>query len=594
MFSKKLAVVALFVLMMPFFAACGPETPAANPTATTGPAAEATATTAPAVDATATTGTAEGTATTGSGGEVAVPAGAFSWRAYAEPETMDPALMQENLSIEIGQNVYDSLVEFDPLTLKIQPALAEALPEVSADGTVYTFKLRKDAKFSNGDPVTSADVKYSWNRALTTPAAPYLFVMDDIKGAQEVVASTTSTDTTKPKVTEATGIETPDAQTVKITLKNPSAYFLSQLTVWTYYVVNKKAVDKGGEWMIGPGAGTGAYYIESWKHDQSLSLKPNTNYWGAEKATVDAFVPIIKDTTTAQAQFERGDLSVLDAPSPADLERIQKDATLGKQLFKVGQARAVWIGLNVMKGPFSPLNDEKAMKLRQAISYAIDRDQLIELALSGAAQPLTTLMPEGEPCFAKADIYPFDAAKAKQLLSEAGYPNGQGLSLTYTYRQRDAEQRVAEQIQAQLKENLGLDIKVAGVEWKDMLAARQDHQYEMFYGSWGHDYPDPQNWFYALFHSSQIKGVGPGSGNDPGYKNDEFDKLVAQANVLADPTKFAERCKLYQQAEQILLKDAPLVPLYQVTRYWESSPKFTGYAANNSFAYPFRMVKPAK
>ncbi|MEO6458332.1 MAG: ABC transporter substrate-binding protein, partial [Chloroflexia bacterium] len=250
MFSKKLALVALFVLMMPMLAACGPETPTVQPTATTATTTEPTATTAT-TDGTATSGTTEATATTGSSG-MTIPAGAFSWRAYAEPETMDPALMQENLSIEIGQNVYDALVEFDPKTNKVVPALAESLPEVTENGTVYTLKLRKDAKFSNGDPVTSADVKYSWNRALTTPAAPYLFVMDDIKGAQEVVASTASTDTTKTKVTEATGIETLDEYTVKVTLKNPSAYFLSQLTVWTYYVVNKKAVDKGGEWFLGP------------------------------------------------------------------------------------------------------------------------------------------------------------------------------------------------------------------------------------------------------------------------------------------------------------------------------------------------------
>jgi ABC-type oligopeptide transport system substrate-binding subunit len=116
----------------------------------------------------------------------------------------------------------------------------------------------------------------------------------------------------------------------------------------------------------------------------------------------------------------------------------------------------------------------------------------------------------------------------------------------------------------------------------------------MFYGSWGHDYPDPQNWLYALFHSSQIKGVGPGTGNDPGWSNPEFDKLVEQANVLADPAKVNDRMALYQQAEQILLKDAPLVPLYQTTRYWEVSDKWTGYSTNNSTIFPFRYVKPAK
>lgn len=598
MASKRIMGLAtLLMVLSMLLAACGGETPtntavpapaATNTTAAAAP--EATNTTAPAAPA--------ATDTPASGGATTPSSDMFSWRAYAEPETFDPALMQENLSIDIGQNVYDSLVQFNPDTQKIEPALAESLPEVSPDATTYTFKLRKDAKFSNGDPVTSADVKYSWNRALNNPKAPYLFVMNDIKGAQEVQASAVSTDTTKPKVTEASGIETPDAQTVKITLTGPSAYFLSQLTVWTYYVVNKNVVpmssDNPDAWITKPGVGTGAYMLKEWKHDQSITLVRNPNYWGPQ-ATVDVFVPIIKDTATAQSQFEKGTLAALDGPSPDDLARIKADPTLSKQLHSVGQARTVWIGLNLLHGPFSPQNDEKALKLRQAISMSIDRDQLVKLALADAGQPVTTLLPKGEPGFHDFDAYPFDPDKAKQLLAESGHPNGQGLeNLTYTYRQRDVEQRVAEQIQAQLKENLGLSIKVEGVAWKDMLTARQAHQYDMFYGSWGHDYPDPQNWLYALFDSSQIQGVGTGTGNDPGFSDPEFDKLVRQANTLADPAKVDERMNLYHQAEEIMLKAAPIVPLYQATRYWEISPKWTGYNTNNSFVYPFRLVKPAQ
>jgi oligopeptide transport system substrate-binding protein len=322
-------------------------------------------------------------------------------------------------------------------------------------------------------------------------------------------------------------------------------------------------------------------------------MEPNPNYWG-EKATVSVSVPVIKDTTTAQAQYEAGQLSVLDGPSSADLDRIKGDATLSSQLFSVGQARAVWVGLNVMTGPFSPQNDPKAMQLREAIYRSIDREQLVDLALSGAGQPLTTFMPAGEPGYKEIDVYPYDPTIAKQLLSDAGHPNCQGLDLTYTYRQRDAEQKVAEQLQAQWKENLGCDIKVEGVEWTDMLANRQDHQYTMFYDSWGHDYPDPQNWYFPKLHSSQIKGVGTGIGNDPGFSDPEFDRLVEEGNVLADPERIEERYQKYQQAEEIVQKAAVEIPLYQVTRYWESSPEWTGYGANNSVIYPFRMVKPAK
>ena len=574
-------------------------TAAAAPTNTTAAAAPTNTTAAAAptdtAAAAAPTNTTAAAGPTAAAAPPSIPAGAFSWRAYAEPESFDPALMQENLSIDIGQNLYDGLVQFNPDTQKVEPALAATLPDVSPDGAVYTFHLRKDAKFSNGDPVTSADVKYSWNRALNNPKAPYLFVMDDIKGAKDVEASAVSTDTTKTKVTEAAGIETPDPYTVKVTLNGPSAYFLSEAAVWTYFVVNQKVVpmssDNPDSWVTKPGAGTGAYMLTNWTHDQSMTLKVNPNYWGP-KATVDVFVPIIKDTATAQDLFEKGTLSVLDGPSPDDLKRIQGDAKLKTMLHSVGQARSVWIGLNVMKGTFAPKDDPKALMLRQAIAMSIDRDQLVTLALAGAGQPLTTLLPKGVPAYHEFDPYPFNPDKAKQLLADSGHPNGQGLeNLTYTYRQRDAEQRVAEQIQAQLQENLGIKIKVQGVAWKDMLAARQAHQYEMFYGSWGQDYPDPQDWLYALFDSSQIQGVGTGSGNDPGFSNPAFDKLVRAANVLADPSKVDERFKMYGQAEELLLKDAAIVPLYQATRFWESNPKWTGYNTNSQSIYPFRLVK---
>ncbi len=547
--------------------------------------------------ATGTTGGAAPAAATAtvSGAGVMAPAGAFSWRAYAEPDTFDPALMQENLSIDIGQNLYDSLVEFNPDTQKIQPALAESLPTVSPDGSVYTFKLRKDVKFSNGDPFTSADVVYSWNRVLNNPKAPYVFVMDDIKGATDVEASAVSTDTTKAKVTTASGIEAPDPYTVKVTLNNPSAYFLSESAVWTYFVVNQKVVGTDSSFTeTGKhlGAGTGAYILKEWKHQQQILLQQNPNYWGSEKPSVDVAVRILPETATAQAQYEAGQLDALDGPSPADLQRIQGDAKLKDQLHNVGQARSVWIGFNLQHGPFGPKDDAKAMKLRQAIAQAIDRQQLVELALSGAAQPLTTLLPKGEPGYKEYQAYKFDPDAAKKALTDAGYPGGQGLNLTYTYRQRDAEQRVAEQIQAQLKENLGLtndQIKIQAVDWKIMLNARQAHKYDMFYGSWGHDYPDPQNWLSANFQSKYID-----KGNDTAYNDSQFDQLTQQGDKLADPAKVADRMALYNQAEKQLLDSAAIIPLYQTTRYWLVNPKWSGYNTNNSFIFPFRRVKLAK
>ena len=604
MFSKKvLASSALFLLLVPSLAACGGETSTATPAASGNTTVDATATTAPSTtgggDATATTAPATSAATATTGGTTSSSGSgtSFKWRAFDEPETFDPALMQETLSIDIGQNIYGGLTEFNQETLEVKPDIATNW-DISSDGSVYTFHLSPDAKFSNGDPITADDFKYSWNRLLGTPAAPYAYVFDDIKGAKDVEASAVSTDTTKPKLTEAPGIEAVDAHTLKVTLNGPSAYFLSQTALWSYFVVNKKVVDQCPkdkpscftETGKHVGAGSGPYILDTWNHGQNLKLVINKNYWRKDAAAaVDVDIPIVKDSSTALAQYENGQLDAFDQPDPKDIKQLKTDATYKDQLHNVGNARAVWIGLNLKKAPFGPLSDPKATALRQAIAMGIDRQQIVDLALQGTGDPLTTLLPKGVPGYQEFQAYKFDAAAAKAKLAEAGYPNCSGLNLTYTTRDRDVEQAVATQIQAQLRDNLGCDAKVAVVPWKDMLKARQAHEYDMFYGSWGQDYPDPQDWLYALFDSSQID-----VGNDPAYSNPQFDKLVRDANALADKSKQADRMKMYNDAEQMLLKDAPIVPLYQAQRYWLISPKWQGYTTNAQFVGYFRNVKPAK
>jgi oligopeptide transport system substrate-binding protein len=594
---KKYAALAAGLLLMPILAACGPEAATPTPGA---PAAAATATTgAPAAEATATTGTtAEATATTGGG--TTPSGGVFRWRAFAEPETFDPALIQETLSVDLSQNVYESLVRFNHETLEIEPALAEALPEVSADGKTYTFKIRKDAKFSNGDPVTAADFKWSWERALQTPDAPYIFVMFDIQGASELQASAISTDTTQPKITDLSGVKVVDPQTLEVTLVAPRAYMLPQMAIWTFYVLNKNVVEACPadqpscfqETGKNVGAGSGPYVLERWDHNQSISLTVNENYWNPdEKATVNVEIPIVQDTATAQAQFENGQIDVLDQPDPNDIRRIEEDANspLKDQLHVVGNARTVWIGMNLTKPPFGPKDDAKAKALREAMNYAIDREQLIDLALQGTGVAVTTLMPEGEPGFKKVDLFPFNIETAKAKLEEAGYPGCAGLDLTYTTRDREVEQAVATQIQTQLNENLGCNVQVEVIPWADMLEARQAHSYTMFYGSWGHDFPDPHNWLYELFHSQKID-----TGNDPSYNNPEYDRLIDEADAIYEPARQEERFKLYQQAEELMLSEAPIVPLYQAARYWLDGEKFTGYGTNNTEIYPFRLLKPAQ
>src|SRR5205807_1730467 len=149
--------------------------------------------------------------------------------------------------------------------------------------------------------------------------------------------------------------------------------------------------------------------------------------------------------------------------------------------------------------------------------------------------PLTTLLPRGEPGYHDFSAYPFDPAAARRLLAEAGHADGKGLDLTYTYRQRDADQRVAEELQTKLLKNLGLQIKLQGIPLKDLEPARRAHQYDMFYDTWLHDYPDPLNWLSTHFQSRWIE-----TANNPAYDDPEFDRLTKLADTLADPARRAE------------------------------------------------------
>lgn len=651
---KRLPVVAALALLLPLLAACGgSSTPTPQPTTTTatgegqptatiaemaatpamtvtmaitgttGPAATPTAMSAatstmvmsstPAVAMTpAMTGTMtmSSTGTTSSTTGAATPTtappnssftgstGAFRWRQAEDAPTLDPALMQDSVSINVAENFYDGLTEFKPDTLAVEPAIASSW-DVSPDGSVYTFHLRKDVKFTNGDPVTAKDFVYSWNRLLANPQAPYNYVFSDIKGANDVIASAASTDTTKTKLTAAEGIKAVDDYTLQVTLNGPSAYFLSQTALWSYWVVNQKVIGSdpmSSAWADAgkmDGAGTGAYTVKEWAHNDHMVMIANDNYWGAVKPSVKEIdMLVIADGSTAQLRYESNQLDSSELFT-ADYPRIKADPTLSKELYEAPQARTVWLGFNATdtndpvnsqsSNPFAASLGDKGKALRVAIAEAIDRPDLINKALDGIGTPAYTLIPQGVPGYNAYKAYDLNLDDAKKQLA-AATSDPTSLNITYITRDREDQNKVAAVVQAQLKQNLGLNIGVKSVPWSTFLTERQDHHYNFHYGAWGQDYPDPQDWLYPLAYTGQ-------SENNEGWSNKQFDTLVDQANKMADPAKLADRMKLYNQAEQILLQDAFDVPLYQSQVDYMLKPGWSGWGYNAQFVYPFRYLK---
>lgn len=595
--------------------------------ATTAGTTAATTTSATTAATTTAAGTASATTATGGTAPVIPPANKLTtphvagsvihYREVDEIPVPDPALMQDSTSIVAFGNVYDGLTQFAADGTTVIPAIASSW-DISADGTVYTFHLRKDVKFSNGDPVTSKDFTYSWGRLLRNSSAPYGFVFDAIKGIADA-ADGNITDTAKladyvntnlPKA-----VQTPDDYTVAITLEKPTAYFLSQTALWSYWIVDQKVVQKFADpnakdannkdkdlnslWADtaankGGLVGTGAYMLTEWAHDQKVVMKYNPNYFEGVPALEEIDFDIIKDNAAAQQQFDAGKIDILNPIDPNDYQRFKTDAKYSKLLQEVPALDVYYFGMNWTKGPTA---GDKGKLLRQAISYGIDKQGLIDSALNGLGFPANSLLvgipgdPKSSlPCYSDYNPYKFDPAKAKQLLAQAGYDTpakladlGKALS-PYTYNTGDTNKAIAENLQAQFKQNLGIDFTLANLSFKEFLTKRQNHEYIIYRDRWGADYPDPQDFLQPLAGTNQPS-------NNEGWSNKQYDDLINQGNTAST---LADRCKAYQAANKIYIDDAATVPLAFSKVVDLVSTKANGWKNTPVNPTPMKYVNPGK
>jgi ABC-type transport system substrate-binding protein len=489
------------------------------------------------------------------------------------------------------------------------------MPSLSPDGLTYTFTLRKDVKFSNGNPVTSKDFIYSWRRVLINPEAEYSFVFDNVKGVSSKdglddlrTATLAEKDATKKKDLQAsvdkavdgiftTSIKAVDDYTITITLEQPAAYFLTAMALWPWYVVDKTVIDKFGEkWTEGGNlVGTGPFILKEWNHDQSMKLAYNPTYFQGRAGIDGVNIVYIKEDATARLKYDNGELDDVRVPV-ADIPTVSKDAKLKDQLHKVQVTRSTWIGLNMKTGVFAT-----NPKLRQAFYSAIDRQLLTEGAMQGSAGATTTLLPEGIPGFKQYDAYPFDPAKAKQYLKDAGFDTpdkikqledqinnfgdaGKAGGIAFN-ADSTVNQVIWENVQQQLRDNLGLNVKLNPVAtFKEFLVRRDTNREFLIYrGSWGADYPDAQNFYQPLFGCKQAQNASQ-------YCSDAYDAAWKKGNVA---TSQSARNEAYQQAEKILDDDAAYVPLFNGIAVQLTKPYIQnwGYNAQDIVYFKYMEIK---
>lgn len=452
----------------------------------------------------------------------------FSFTAN-DPTTMDPAIANESQANQIVLATYEPLVAYKPGTTEIVPKLATEWT-ISPDGKTYTFKLRPGVKFSSGEPMNAQAVKFSFDRLNSIGKGP-AFVLAGIFDRVDVV----------------------DDMTVNVVLKTPIGHFLSMLP--KVFIVNPKFVqdhatteDKGAEkYLYDHVNGTGPFDVEKWDHNQQVVLVKKKDYWGGpDKPKVDrAVFRVIPDQSTARLLLEKGDLDFWGSGIPLDaVAQLKTNPNI--VVSEDPAITALYVQVSQVKPPLDN------PKVREAISYAFDYKGFIDGVYLGHAEQSQGVMAKSAPFHDKTlPARQKDIAKAKQLLAEAGYPNG-GFDLEYVAVQGDPPERgVGLILQEGLKE-LGINLKVQEQTWPTMVGRMQTNDKNQLMHLYGYyrfpPYADADAYFFGPFHTSQqIKGY-----NGTFYGNAETDALMEKGRTTTNP---AEREKIYKELQKRLLDD---------------------------------------
>lgn len=518
--------------------------------------------------------------------------------------TFDPAQTNSETDSEVSQNMFNGLVKFDK-DLNVVPDIASAMPTISSDQITYTFKLRPDVQFSNGDKVTSKDVVYSWNRAAAT-AGPYSTNLSAIAGFDKL-----STKPPAPAQLEQllakndpsvmlTGLSAPDPQTVVVKLAQPAGWFLSAIALQgtTGMIVDQKVVAQDPQnWWTKPetAIGTGAYKMTARTPGQSIDFEAVQNWWGTPKPTVKkVHLDIIKDAGTRETSYEQGkyDLNGYGGYSNLqvdDILRIQQSSSLSKQLKLQPKVRTTWLSFNLTcdgarqaKGPFCDQNGASAKDLRTAFALAVDKDKLVDVVCHKAnCAPATGgLITKGLKGYLGDNTDPlakFDAAKAKSLLKSADPDGSKTKGMTYVYDpENPLNAATAQFLQDQWQTNLGVHVDVQPESHSQFIKDRLSGKFVLSRDGWQADYDHPQDWFDNLF--AKVAGC-PDTNCTTGFTNAQFDTLAAQADQKA----VADAIPIYKQMSQMLIDEVAYIPLYYSVNAFMTKPYVKG-AGTNAFS----------
>ena len=488
--------------------------------------------------------------------------------------TLDPAVANDASLIPVVRMLFQPLLDYDAES-RLVPLVAEATPTLSEDGKKYTFHLKKGVHFSDGPrckgrEVTADDFVYSWTRLLDpkTKSSGASYLLD-----QKVVGADDFAD---GKATTVAGLHAPDRYTLEVELEQPSLTF-PYVTAMTFFapvpreeVEQYPEADRNDEFAVHP-VGNGPFVLKEWRRGLRMRLERDPHYWGPNPPGLQAIdVKFNLDDLTVQMMFERGELDLADhVPSP-DYVRLRRDSRWEPYLEKLTVNGEYYLNLNCEMAPFDGPNGKL---VRQAFNYAIDKERLVKISNERYTVALGVVPPHVPGYHSRVQGYSFDPEKAKKLLADAGYPHGLPNPLTLWLSGDTAGgTRIAEAI-AQDLDDIGVKVDINPVNYSVFLpAAGMRGKVAFSFSGWYQDYPDPSDFLDMLFSTRAIKEEE--SNNMAFYSSEQADRLMDAGDKERDPAK---RLQYYEEAEKVIVDDAPVVPLVDSVEIWMRQPWVKGF-----------------
>jgi ABC-type transport system substrate-binding protein len=475
--------------------------------------------------------------------------GYIYYRLNTNPTTLDPSLIVDVTGGTISAKLFNGLVKIGD-DLSIQPDIAENW-SLSKDGLTYKFKLKHNVYFSNNRVVSAKDFKLSFKRILDPRNnSPNKWVLEKILGAEDFING---------RVDDVKGIRVIDDYTLEIRLKKPFSPFLSLLSMTAAYVVPMEEVKKWGSDFSTHPVGTGPFVLKEWSPNREIILLKRENYFDIRAKTKGIIYRIIPEDLTAVTEFEVGNIDVFTIPA-SEYSRYKNDPQKKNLISSIEGLNTYYLGMMCSKPPFNNKT------FRRAINYAIDREKILNTIYEKRGRLASGPVPDVIRTWDIHNIYKYNPARSKELIKKEGL---YGIKINF-YITADREVvDIAEVIQAYIRA-VGINVSIKQLEWSSYKDSLNKGEPDMFYMSWWADYPDPENFLFPLFHSSNF---GP-AGNRTRYSNPVVDSLIEKGQHEMDIKK---RDMFYKKAEEIIVADSPWVFFWHRTDFTIRQPWIKNY-----------------